>query len=176
MRLFEGSPNPATAYFLESMPNYSSLNVITPRLSKRLKLSSCVIRKKIPILLFLSILLTACAGEGIHHMTQDQLLTVIQKKTAPVIVDVRSESEYQSGHVPGAVHLPFYSLWSRHSEIKATPEDQVVLYCEHGPRAGIAKFALWTLGYTHIVYLDSHMSGWKERGLPMAQNSDEPHK
>jgi len=107
-------------------------------------------------------------------MTQDQLLTAIQKNPAPVIVDVRSQSEYESGHVPGAMHLPFYAMWSRHAEMKAKPENPIVLYCEHGPRAGIAKFALWTMGYTNIVYLDGHMSDWKERGLPMEKLSEEP--
>lgn len=100
-------------------------------------------------------------------MAQDRLLASIEKGTAPVIVDVRSQSEYESGHVPGAMHLPFYAMWTRHTEIKGNHEDPVVLYCEHGPRAGIAKFALWTLGYTHLVYLEGHMSGWKQQGLPI---------
>lgn len=107
-------------------------------------------------------------------MTQDQLLTAIQKEAAPVIVDVRSQSEYESGHVPSALHLPFYAMWSRHEEIKAKPEDPVVLYCEHGPRAGIAKLALWTMGYINIVYLDGHMSSWKQRGLPTEKNLFRP--
>ncbi len=109
-------------------------------------------------------------------MTQDQLLASIEKGTAPVIVDVRSQSEYESGHVPGALHLPFYAIWSRHAEMKAKPEDSVVMYCEHGPRAGIAKFALWTLGYTNLVYLDGHMSGWKERKRPIENNMVKPHE
>ncbi len=117
-------------------------------------------------ILFLASVLSACASNGTHHLTQDQLLSDIQNKTAPVIVDVRTDSEYQSGHVPGAIHLPFYSLWSRHEEIKANAEDPIILYCEHGPRAGIAKFALWTLGYTNLAYLEGHMSGWQERELP----------
>lgn len=100
-------------------------------------------------------------------MTQDQLLATIDQGNPPAIVDVRSQSEYESGHVPGALHLPFYAMWSRHTEMKAKPENPIVLYCEHGPRAGIAKFALWMLGYTNIAYLDGHMSGWKERGLPL---------
>lgn len=104
-------------------------------------------------------------------MTQEQLLKSIQDKTAPIIVDVRSASEYQSGHVPGAIHLPFYSFWSRHEEINSKEEDPVILYCEHGPRAGIAKFALWTLGYTNLAYLEGHMSGWKERGLPLKSST-----
>lgn len=130
--------------------------------------------KDLPIILLSTSLLTSCAGEGIHHMTQDQLLADIQNQTAPVIVDVRTDSEYQSGHVPGAIHLPFYSLWSRHSEITGKKEDPIILYCEHGPRAGIAKFALWTLGYTNLVYLEGHMSGWKERTFPMRVPSEKP--
>ncbi len=99
-------------------------------------------QQKFSLIFSLSVLLAACAGEGTHHMTQDQLLASIEKSTAPVIVDVRSQSEYESGHVPGALHLPFYAMWTRHTEIKGKPEDPVIVYCEHGPRAGIAKFAL----------------------------------
>ena len=120
--------------------------------------------------------LITCAGKGPPDMTPDQLLSSIENNTAPVIVDVRSQSEYESGHVPGAMHLPFYAMWSRHEEIHAKPEDPVVLYCEHGPRAWIGKFALWTVGYKNIVYLDGHMSGWKQQGLPMTQPPATPQK
>lgn len=105
-------------------------------------------------------------------MTPEQLLASIETRTAPVIVDVRSQSEYDSGHVPGAVHLPFYAILSRHEETSATPEDPIVVYCEHGPRAWIGKFALWTVGYQNIVYLDGHMSGWKQRGMPMINRAE----
>ena len=104
-------------------------------------------------------------------MTQDQLLASIVNGTAPVIVDVRSRWEYESGHVPGALHLPFYAMWFRHSEIKVKTETPIVLYCEHGPRAWIGKCTLWTLGYKNLDYLDGHMSGWKQRGLPLKRNS-----
>lgn len=123
--------------------------------------------KNFIFILFVSSLLLACAGNETSHMTQNQLLSAIEKNTAPMIVDVRSQSEYESGHVPGALHLPFYAIWSRHSEIKGNTEDTLILYCEQGPRAGIAKFAFWTLGYTNLVYLDGHMSGWKEREFPI---------
>ncbi len=115
----------------------------------------------------LSLHLVSCAGNGSHHISQDVLLNSIEKEIAPTIIDVRSQSEYESGHVPGAIHLPFYSLWTRQSEIGSLKKEQVVLYCEHGPRAGIAKFELWTAGFEKILYLEGHMSGWKERKLPM---------
>ncbi len=104
-------------------------------------------------------------------MTPDQLLRSVENHTTPVIVDVRSQSEYESGHVPDAQHLPFYAMWSRHEEIQVRPDDPIILYCEHGPRAWIGKFALWTLGYSNVAYLDGHMSGWKQQGLPVEASS-----
>jgi rhodanese-related sulfurtransferase len=130
--------------------------------------------QRIVILLVWAALITACGGNGLANMTPDQLLRSIENHTAPVIVDVRTGGEYESGHVPGAQHLPFYAMWSYHDEIKAKPEDQIVLYCEHGPRAWIGKFALWTVGYKNIAYLDGHMSGWKEQGLPMENGAEKP--
>lgn len=94
-------------------------------------------------------------------------MTSIAAGTAPVIIDVRTSGEYRKGHVPGAVHIPYYSLWSREDQINAAKHDPVVVYCSHGPRAGMAKFALWTMGYDNVVYLDGQMTAWKDRGLPM---------
>lgn len=103
-------------------------------------------------------------------MPPDELLASIETGTAPVIVDVRTQGEYDSGHVPGAIHLPFYSVWTNHAQIDASKGKPVVVYCEHGPRAGIAKFGLWTVGFEKILYLDGHMAAWKERGLPIEKS------
>ena len=113
------------------------------------------------------LLVAGCAGVEQVRTFQDQLMDAIANGTAPVIVDVRTGGEYESGHVPGAIHIPFYSLWSRADQISAPKHDTIVVYCAHGPRAGFAKFALWTLGYDRVAYLDGHMSSWKKRGLPM---------
>jgi rhodanese-related sulfurtransferase len=41
------------------------------------------------------------------------------------------------------------------------------MYCEHGPRAGIAKLALSLSGFENISYLDGHMTAWRKSGLPI---------
>ena len=146
----------------ERLPPFTNL-----RHTKQWSPSGRVIKQYFVIILLFSSLGISCAGEGISTMTQDQLLTAITQGTAPVIVDVRTQGEYESGHVPGARHLPFYAMWSRYEEIDANSDDPIVVYCEHGPRAWIGKFALWTVGYTNVTYLDGHMSDWKQRGLPM---------
>ena len=108
-----------------------------------------------------------CASGAMpDRVMPDALLTAIGTGTAPVIVDVRTRREYDAGHVPGAIHVPFYTLLVRPDDVPGPRERPVVVYCEHGPRAGVARLALRLAGFTDVRYLDGHMSGWKRRGLP----------
>jgi rhodanese-related sulfurtransferase len=119
-------------------------------------------------LALLALGLTACATAARpSHMAPDELLGAVRAGTAPVVVDVRTRREYDAGHVPGALHIPFYALLIREDKIPSPREQPVVVYCEHGPRAGVAKLALRLAGFTDVRYLEGHMSGWKERGFPM---------
>ena len=118
-------------------------------------------------LVLLAVGMGGCASAStLDRVTPDALLASIGAGTAPVIVDVRTRREYEAGHVPGAIHIPFYTLLVRQDDIPGPRERPVVVYCEHGPRAGVARFALRLTGFTDVRYLDGHMSGWKERGLP----------
>jgi hydroxyacylglutathione hydrolase len=92
---------------------------------------------------------------------------LIGQGTAPTIIDVRSSYEYQAGHIPGAIHIPFWSALYRVDEISTPKDELVIVYCAHGPRAGFGKFALTRAGYTQVLYLDGHMSGWYKAGLPV---------
>ena len=83
------------------------------------------------------------------------------------IVDVRSSGEYESGHVPGAIHIPYWAMLTRHSEIPTGHDEPVVIYCEHGPRAKLAKLFLKMAGFDQVVYLTGHMSSWRKAGLPV---------
>lgn len=101
------------------------------------------------------------------HISATDLDQQIQSGTAPVIVDVRSAYEYRKGHIPGAIHMPFWQSFFLANDLIAPGERPVVVYCQHGPRAGIAKFALRQAGYADVRYLDGHMNGWEKAGLPL---------
>lgn len=115
-------------------------------------------------------LLFGCASDGEGYMQKNELVTQIKSGKAPVIVDVRSTSEYQAGHVPGALHIPFWTAFTTDKMDSYKKENLVVLYCEHGPRAGIAKLALKLSGFDSVSYLDGHMTAWRAAGLPMETN------
>ncbi len=116
---------------------------------------------------FAALSLGACAATDKTHISQQQLLDAISTGHPPVLVDVRSQWEYDAGHVPGAIHVPFWWAFSPEQLTQVGPEEPLVVYCAHGPRAGIAKFALLLSGYENIRYLQGHMSAWKEAGLPL---------
>ncbi len=107
------------------------------------------------------------AEDQVSHISPTELSALIQAGSAPVIIDVRSRAEYEGGHVPGAVHVPFWAAYGRAAEIPAPPDAPLVVYCAHGPRAGLAKLALRLSGFKRIMYLEGHMSGWKKAGFPL---------
>lgn len=93
-------------------------------------------------------------------MTADALLALIEQGAAPAILDVRTEREFALGHVPGARHVPFQQVLGRIHDLPAGPDDPIVVYCGHGPRAHLAGWALRAAGFRHVQYLRGHWAGW----------------
>jgi rhodanese-related sulfurtransferase len=92
------------------------------------------------------------------------LASRIADGSVPAIIDVRSGREFKRGHVPGALHVPFWMLPFRLSRLPSR-DRAVVVYCGHGPRARIAGSVLRLAGFRSVVYLAGHMSGWRRAGL-----------
>jgi rhodanese-related sulfurtransferase len=98
-------------------------------------------------------------------ITASELLARIDAHDAPAILDVRSAWEFKRGHVPGAIHLPFWTIGAHLSQIPGTPADPVVVYCAYGPRAWGAGGLLRRNGFQTVIYLKGHMHGWRRAGL-----------
>ena len=113
-----------------------------------------------------ALLLTGCA-DSIGRL---ELVEQLQAGRAPAIVDVRSQGEYEASHLPGAVHIPFYAILAASEQLPepAAEGEPIVVYCEHGPRAGIARAQLWLVSDVPVRFLEGHMTAWKRDGLPVA--------
>ena len=99
---------------------------------------------------------------AVASITAADLHTRIEEGRAPAILDVRSEGEFAAGHVPGAVNIPFQRVDSRVADVPARPDDLLVVYCGHGPRAWMAARALRAHGFSDVIYLKGHWSAWKK--------------
>ena len=74
------------------------------------------------------------------------------------VVDVRTPQEFASGHVPGAINIPYEDIARRAAEI-GPPSTPVVLYCRTGRRSGIAAEALQKAGYSRLYDFKS-VTAW----------------
>lgn len=80
------------------------------------------------------------------------------------LIDVREESEFARGHLPGATHL---SKGVIERDVEATFPDrsaELVLYCGGGFRSALAADNLQKMGYQNVLSMDGGWSGWKEAG------------
>lgn len=68
----------------------------------------------------------------------------------PLVVDVRTEGEYQQEHVREAVNIPYDQIAQRIAAFAPDHESRIVLYCRSGGRAGIAEQTLHRLGYHQV--------------------------
>lgn len=82
-----------------------------------------------------------------------------------LILDVRSPAEFQQGHVPGAINIPFDQLARPHAALSGWKDKEVVLYCRSGRRASIAENILEKQGYTQRTHLKGDMQAWEAAGL-----------
>jgi rhodanese-related sulfurtransferase len=86
---------------------------------------------------------------------------------AHVLVDTREESEWQAGHVAGAIHLS-KGIIERDIEAKVPDHDaKLVLYCGGGFRSALVADNLRQMGYTNAISLDGGWRALKESGLPL---------
>lgn len=114
----------------------------------------------------------ALAAEPVLVQVSQEALLERQQKgdEATYVLDVRSPEEYASGHVPGAVNIPYDQIASRIAEV---PKDKdVVLYCKSGRRAGIAAEVLAGQGYTRLQHLEGDIVAWVDKGRPVDTPTD----
>ena len=119
--------------------------------------------------LALTLLLSAC-GQGpsvVGSLSADALLSAPPANA--LILDVRTTDEFASGHVPGAINIPYDEVGRRVEELGSDRDRTVVVYCESGGRAGKAEATLLASGFTDLVHLEGDMRAWRYEGRPTAK-------
>ncbi len=83
-----------------------------------------------------------------------------------LLVDVREESEYASGHLPGAVHMSKGVIERDIEQRVPDPNTKLILYCGGGFRSALAAENLQKMGYANVESMDGGWRGWNAAGLP----------
>ena len=110
----------------------------------------------------LAALLAACgvsSKTSYRQITAAEAAQMMQEETGFVLLDVRTQEEYASGHIPGAICIPNETIGSE--EIPELPDkDQLILvYCRSGNRSKQASQKLAEQDYTNVVEFGG-INGW----------------
>jgi rhodanese-related sulfurtransferase len=84
-----------------------------------------------------------------------------------VLLDVRSPSEFESGHIAGARNIPVNELETRLAELDNVRDQEVIVFCEMGGRAVMAEGLLQGAGFARLGHLEGDMSAWRAAGHPL---------
>jgi rhodanese-related sulfurtransferase len=85
-------------------------------------------------------------------------------KPLPLIIDVREEEEFISGHIDGARHIRRATLEQRIRHIAPDPTTPIVVYCAVGNRGPLAAEQLQQAGYRNVSSLKGGLQQWLEAG------------
>ena len=113
--------------------------------------------KKLVFLLLAVLLLTACGqdkendqGAVYMNITAEEAKQIMDSEEGYIILDVRTQEEYDQGHIPGAIVIPHEEIADKAEEALTDKEQLILVYCRSGRRSKIAAEALAELGYTNI--------------------------
>ena len=113
--------------------------------------------KKLFFLLLAVMTLTACGhlteneqGAVYMNITAEEAKQIMDSEEGYIILDVRTQEEYDQGHIPGAIVISHEKIAEKAEEVLTDKDQLILVYCRSGRRSKIAAEALVELGYTNI--------------------------
>jgi rhodanese-related sulfurtransferase len=103
--------------------------------------------------------------EAAPSITPVELESLRATDEAPLVVDVRTPAEFATGHIPGAINIPFDRILDGIASIPSP--GAIALYCMKGPRARVAEEALRNAGRAPLLHVEGGLEAWKRAGLPV---------
>jgi rhodanese-related sulfurtransferase len=117
----------------------------------------------VSLLVMIAVPLGGCSpGGGSATISQDELSGEIAGGSKILLLDVRTQEEFQNGHSPGALNVPHDEAenWLRNQ--KLSRDLDVVVYCETGRRSATVQQLFVNAGFTSVRHLAGDMKAWRE--------------
>ena len=113
--------------------------------------------KKLIFLLLAVMMLTACGqdkendqGAVYVNITAEEAKRIMDTEEGYIILDVRTQEEYDQGHIPGAIVTSHEEIAEKSEDVLTDKDQLILVYCRSGRRSKIAAETLVELGYTNI--------------------------
>ncbi|MBR2420885.1 MAG: rhodanese-like domain-containing protein [Oscillospiraceae bacterium] len=113
--------------------------------------------KKLLFPLLAVMLLAACAHTkendreaAYMNITAEEAKAIMDIEEGYIILDARTQEEYDQGHIPGAIVISYEEIMEKAEDVLTDKDQLILVYCRSGRRSKIAAEALVELGYTNI--------------------------
>lgn len=113
--------------------------------------------KKLILFLLAMMLLTACgqdkenSQEAVYvNITAEQAKGIMDSQEDYIILDVRTQDEFDESRIPGAILIPHDEITEKAEDLLTNKDQLILIYCRSGRRSKLAAEALVELGYTNI--------------------------
>ncbi len=106
------------------------------------------------------------AKSRVAEITPEETLAKMEGENRPLLVDVREESEWERGHIRGAVYLGKGIIERDIENLVDDLNQEIILYCGGGYRSALAADSLQKMGFSNVASLAEGWRGWNDRGLP----------
>ncbi|MBI2266879.1 MAG: redoxin domain-containing protein [Armatimonadetes bacterium] len=112
---------------------------------------------------------TSQSGSKVRELDSRTLKALLSGKTPPVLLDVRTESEYKFGHLSGTLWIPVDQLEQkvRGGELRVPKDRPIVVYCAGGGRSPRGAEILKAQGFKQVYNLTKGISEWLNAGYPV---------
>jgi hydroxyacylglutathione hydrolase len=108
--------------------------------------------------------------QTIPQMTNSELAQVASSdRPDTTILDVRGQSEWSAGHIPGAEHIPLGDLTARANELER--HQRIIVHCQGGSRSAIGASVLRSLGFGDVVNAPGGFGEWEREGNPIERGA-----
>ena len=108
-------------------------------------------KRSFALLLALVLLLTACAkAASYEQITQEEAKQIMDTTNGYILLDTRTQEEYDQSHIPGALLIPHTEIAHRAEEELPDKDQLILVYCRSGNRSKQASAVLAELGYTNV--------------------------
>ena len=114
--------------------------------------------KKLILILLAIMMLVACGQtteniqqEAVYmNITAEEAKALMDSEKTYIILDTRTQEEYDESHIPGAILIPYDEILEKAESILTDKNQMILVYCRSGRRSKLAAEALVELGYTNI--------------------------
>ena len=103
------------------------------------------------------------------YLSPSKAIRLMNNNNDILILDIRTETDFKSGHINGAKNVPLNNFATSISDLSGSKNEPVLLYCNSGNTVTRAIKMLKKAGFEQVNNLEGGIAAWKEANMPLTK-------